>query len=123
MTIIGSVLHIIELVLIQSISFCLFVSHSSQYRILYTTAAPDVPFSQIDMPALSSTMKEGKVVSWLKAEGDAISAGEAIMVVESDKADMDVEAFEDGFLAAIITQEGDSGAVGAPVALIARERE
>lgn len=64
-------------------------------------------------------MKEGKVVSWLKAEGDPIAAGEAIMVVESDKADMDVEAFEDGFLAAIITAEGESGVVGAPVALIA----
>lgn len=84
---------------------------------------PDVEFSQIDMPALSSTMKEGKVVSWLKAEGDPISSGEAIMVVESDKADMDVEAFEDGFLAAIITEEGDSGAVGAPVALIAAEEK
>jgi pyruvate dehydrogenase E2 component (dihydrolipoamide acetyltransferase) len=83
------------------------------------SAAPDCEFSQIDMPALSSTMKEGKVVSWLKNVGDAISAGEAIMVVESDKADMDVEAFEDGFLAAIITNEGESGAVGAPVALIA----
>jgi pyruvate dehydrogenase E2 component (dihydrolipoamide acetyltransferase) len=86
-------------------------------------AAPDFEFSQIDMPALSSTMKEGKVVSWLKAEGDPISAGEAIMVVESDKADMDVEAFEDGFLAAIITGEGDVGAVGAPVALIAAEEK
>jgi pyruvate dehydrogenase E2 component (dihydrolipoamide acetyltransferase) len=75
------------------------------------------------MPALSSTMKEGKVVSWLKAEGDPISAGEAIMVVESDKADMDVEAFEDGFLAAIITAEGDSCTVGAPVALIASEEK
>ena len=84
-------------------------------------AAPDCEFSQVDMPALSSTMKEGKVVSWLKAEGDAISAGEAIMVVESDKADMDVEAFEDGYLAAIITEEGESSAVGAPVALIAAE--
>ena len=60
-------------------------------------------------------------MSWLKAEGDPISAGEAIMVVESDKADMDVEAFDDGFLAAIITGEGDSGAVGAPVALIAAD--
>ena len=84
-------------------------------------SAPDVEFSQIDMPALSSTMKEGKVVSWLKAEGDPISAGDAIMVVESDKADMDVEAFEDGFLAAIVTDEGDSVAVGSPVALIAAE--
>jgi pyruvate dehydrogenase E2 component (dihydrolipoamide acetyltransferase) len=75
------------------------------------------------MPALSSTMKEGKVVSWLKSEGDQIVAGEAIMVVESDKADMDVEAFEDGFLAAILTGEGESGAVGAPVALIATEEK
>ena len=84
-------------------------------------AEPECAFSKIDMPALSSTMKEGKVVSWLKTEGDPISAGEAIMVVESDKADMDVEAFEDGFLAAIITQEGETGAVGAPVALIAED--
>ncbi|KAL3823234.1 hypothetical protein ACHAXA_003513 [Cyclostephanos tholiformis] len=81
--------------------------------------APDVEFSQLDMPALSSTMKEGKVVSWLKSEGDAVGAGEAIMVVESDKADMDVEAFEDGFIAAIITGEGEAAAVGSPVALIA----
>ncbi|EED91679.1 dihydrolipamide s-acetyltransferase [Thalassiosira pseudonana CCMP1335] len=71
------------------------------------------------MPALSSTMKEGKVVSWLKGEGDSVEAGEAIMVVESDKADMDVEAFEDGYIAAIITGEGETANVGSPVALIA----
>jgi len=82
-------------------------------------SAPDCEFTRIDMPALSSTMKEGKIVSWLKAEGDSVSSGEAIMVVESDKADMDVEAFEDGFLAAIVTGEGESCAVGAPVAIIA----
>lgn len=82
-------------------------------------SAPDVEFSQLDMPALSSTMKEGKVVSWLKGEGDSVEAGDAIMVVESDKADMDVEAFEDGFIAAIITEEGESAKVGTPVALIA----
>lgn len=91
----------------------------SIYIPVAAAAVPDCSFSQIDMPALSSTMKEGKVVSWLKQEGDAIEAGEAIMVVESDKADMDVEAFEDGFLAAIITGEGDSALVGAPAALVA----
>jgi biotin carboxyl carrier protein len=74
--------------------------------------------SKITMPALSSTMKEGRVVSWLKNEGDAIEAGEAIMVVESDKADMDVEAFEDGFLAKIIVQEGEMAPVGEAVALM-----
>ena len=60
------------------------------------------------MPALSSTMKEGRVVSWLKDVGDSVEAGEAIMVVESDKADMDVEAFEDGFIAKILVGEGES---------------
>jgi len=76
---------------------------------------------KITMPALSSTMKEGRVVSWLKSEGDEIEAGEAIMVVESDKADMDVEAFEDGFLAKILTEEGEMAEVGAVVALVATE--
>ena len=98
----------------DAVSLCiLFLLHNS------TASAPDVEFSQLDMPALSSTMKEGKVVSWLKSEGDAVEAGEAIMVVESDKADMDVEAFEDGFLAKIVTQEGETAEVGAVVALIA----
>jgi pyruvate dehydrogenase E2 component (dihydrolipoamide acetyltransferase) len=77
--------------------------------------------SKITMPALSSTMKEGRVVSWIKSEGDAIKAGEAIMVVESDKADMDVEAFEDGFLAKIIVQEGEMALVGGAVALMAEK--
>jgi len=66
-------------------------------------------------------MKEGRVVSWLKNEGDEIEAGEAIMVVESDKADMDVEAFEDGILAKIIVGEGEMAPVGEAVALIASD--
>lgn len=75
------------------------------------------------MPALSSTMKEGKVVTWLKSEGDEIEAGEAIMVVESDKADMDVEAFEDGYLAKILVDEGEMAPVGDAVALIAASED
>ena len=79
--------------------------------------------TEVFMPALSSTMKEGKVVSWLKSEGDAIEAGEAIMVVESDKADMDVEAFEDGYLAKILVEEGGMVPVGDAVALIAASED
>ena len=51
------------------------------------------------MPALSSTMTRGKIVSWVKEEGDAISKGEAVVVVDQIKADMDVGSFYDGFLA------------------------
>eukprot|EP00285_Hemiselmis_virescens_P005740 CAMPEP_0173383634 /NCGR_PEP_ID=MMETSP1356-20130122/6197_1 /TAXON_ID=77927 ORGANISM="Hemiselmis virescens, Strain PCC157" /NCGR_SAMPLE_ID=MMETSP1356 /ASSEMBLY_ACC=CAM_ASM_000847 /LENGTH=151 /DNA_ID=CAMNT_0014338589 /DNA_START=12 /DNA_END=463 /DNA_ORIENTATION=- len=64
-------------------------------------------------------MKEGKIVQWTKDVGDKVSAGDVIMVVESDKADMDVEAFEDGFLAKILVPEGESAPVGSTVALIA----
>ncbi|KAL0326300.1 UNVERIFIED_CONTAM: pyruvate dehydrogenase complex, chloroplastic [Sesamum radiatum] len=60
---------------------------------------------EIFMPALSSTMTEGKIVSWVKSEGDKLSKGESVVVVESDKADMDVESFYDGYLAAIIVDE------------------
>jgi pyruvate dehydrogenase E2 component (dihydrolipoamide acetyltransferase) len=80
---------------------------------------PSFDFKEISMPALSSTMTSGKVVQWLKAKGDRVSAGEAVLVVESDKADMDVESFEEGILAAIITDEGESQAVGAAIGLLA----
>ena len=74
--------------------------------------------TDITMPALSSTMTEGKIVSWAKNVGDKVEAGEVLLVVESDKADMDVESYEDGYLAAIITPEGDSATVGSAVAII-----
>lgn len=71
------------------------------------------------MPALSSTMTEGKIVSWIKSEGDLLSKGESVVVVESDKADMDVETFYDGILAAIVVGEGETAPVGAPIGLLA----
>ncbi|XP_078447307.1 2-oxoacid dehydrogenases acyltransferase family protein [Wolffia australiana] len=74
---------------------------------------------EIFMPALSSTMTEGKIVSWMKSEGDKLSKGESVVVVESDKADMDVETFYDGFLAAIMVEEGAVAAVGSAIALLA----
>ncbi|PIN23339.1 Dihydrolipoamide acetyltransferase [Handroanthus impetiginosus] len=78
---------------------------------------------EIFMPALSSTMTEGKIVSWVKSEGDKLSKGESVVVVESDKADMDVESFYDGYLAAIIVDEGLSAAVGSTIALLAESEE
>lgn len=74
---------------------------------------------EVFMPALSSTMTEGKIVSWVKSPGDKIEKGETVVVVESDKADMDVESFYEGYLATIIVQSGESAPVGAAIALIA----
>ena len=83
------------------------------YRAAAVTMGPNV--AEIMMPALSSTMTEGKISQWLMNEGDKVSVGDMVLVVESDKADMDVESYEEGYLAAILTPEGESAAVGAPV--------
>ncbi|MGJ3252383.1 MAG: dihydrolipoamide acetyltransferase family protein [Elainellaceae cyanobacterium] len=74
---------------------------------------------EVFMPALSSTMTEGKIVSWVKSPGDKVEKGETVVVVESDKADMDVEAFYEGYLATIIVPADQVAPVGAPIALIA----
>ncbi|MBM5803813.1 MAG: 2-oxo acid dehydrogenase subunit E2, partial [Cyanobacteria bacterium K_DeepCast_35m_m2_155] len=72
----------------------------------------------IFMPALSSTMTEGKVVEWLKKPGDRVERGESVLVVESDKADMDVESFQEGFLAAVLIEAGGTAPVGETIGLI-----
>jgi len=74
---------------------------------------------EVFMPALSSTMTEGKIVSWVKSPGDKVEKGETVVVVESDKADMDVETFYEGFLAHIIVQAGETAPVGSAIAFIA----
>ncbi|HEY1906320.1 MAG TPA: pyruvate dehydrogenase complex dihydrolipoamide acetyltransferase, partial [Myxococcaceae bacterium] len=72
---------------------------------------------------LSPTMTEGKIVKWLKKEGDSISSGEAIAEVETDKSNLEVEAFDDGVLLKIIVPEGETGKVGAPIAVIGQKGE
>jgi pyruvate dehydrogenase E2 component (dihydrolipoamide acetyltransferase) len=74
---------------------------------------------EVFMPALSSTMTEGKIVSWVKSPGDKVEKGETVVVVESDKADMDVESFYEGYLAIITVPAGESAPVGAAIALVA----
>jgi pyruvate dehydrogenase E2 component (dihydrolipoamide acetyltransferase) len=72
----------------------------------------------IFMPALSSTMTEGKIVEWLKQPGDKVARGESVLVVESDKADMDVESFKEGYLAAVLMPAGSTAPVGETIGLI-----
>ena len=72
----------------------------------------------IFMPALSSTMTEGKIVEWLKQPGDKVARGESVLVVESDKADMDVESFQEGYLAAVLMPAGSTAPVGETIGLI-----
>ncbi len=70
------------------------------------------------MPKLSSTMEVGKVMSWDKSDGDKVEKGDTLLVVESDKADMDVEAFYEGYLV-IGVPVGESAECLTPIGYIA----
>lgn len=74
--------------------------------------------SEIVMPKLSDTMEEGKIIRWLKHPGDRVSRGDALAEVETDKADMVMEAFDEGILAEIRLKEGESAHVGATIAIL-----
>jgi pyruvate dehydrogenase E2 component (dihydrolipoamide acetyltransferase) len=77
--------------------------------------------TKIQMPKLSDTMEEGKILKWLKKEGDQVEQGEVIAEVESDKADMELEAFDSGTLLKIMVPEGKGAAVGKVIAIIGDE--
>jgi pyruvate dehydrogenase E2 component (dihydrolipoamide acetyltransferase) len=74
---------------------------------------------EVFMPALSSTMTEGKIVSWAKSPGDKVEKGETVVIIESDKADMDVESFYEGYLAVIAVPAGEAAPVGATIGYVA----
>ncbi|KAJ2523005.1 pyridoxine biosynthesis protein [Coemansia sp. RSA 2049] len=74
------------------------------------------------MPALSPTMTEGGIARWEKKEGESFSAGDLLLQIETDKAQMDVEAQDDGVLVKILQPEGTQNvAVNTPIAIIAEE--
>jgi pyruvate dehydrogenase E2 component (dihydrolipoamide acetyltransferase) len=77
----------------------------------------------VQLPALSPTMSEGKITRWLKKEGDTVSSGTAIAECETDKSNLEIEAYDDGTLLKIVVPEGTSAAVGATIAWIGKPGE
>ena len=73
----------------------------------------------ITMPALSDTMSNGRLVKWVKKSGDKINKGDVIAEVETDKAVMEVEAFQDGYLSGPLAAEGTEAPVGQTIGYIA----
>ncbi|MDR1571280.1 MAG: dihydrolipoyl dehydrogenase [Clostridiales Family XIII bacterium] len=73
----------------------------------------------IVMPKLGFNMDEGKLVTWYKAEGEAIGKGEPLFAIETDKTNIDVEATRDGIVRKLLVSEGDSIPVTLPIAIIA----
>ncbi|MFM8911162.1 MAG: biotin/lipoyl-containing protein, partial [Gemmatimonadota bacterium] len=79
--------------------------------------------TKVFMEALSPTMEEGRLVSWLKREGDAVKSGEVLAEVETDKAVMELTARGDGVLRKQVVAAGTTAAVGTLVGIIAAAEE
>ncbi len=79
---------------------------------------------QVLMPALSPTMTDGKLATWIKNEGDAVESGDILAEIETDKATMEVEAVDEGTLGKILVAAGTEGVlVNTPIAVILEEGE
>jgi pyruvate dehydrogenase E2 component (dihydrolipoamide acetyltransferase) len=74
--------------------------------------------SRVVMPKLSDTMEEGKILRWLKKEGDKVETGQTLAEVETDKATVEMEAYTNGTIRKLIAQEGDTIPIGAIIAVI-----
>jgi pyruvate dehydrogenase E2 component (dihydrolipoamide acetyltransferase) len=72
----------------------------------------------IEMPKLSDTMSEGTLLKWRKKEGDKVSQGDVLAEVETDKATMEMEAFDDGILHQFLVKEGTKVAIGTRLAML-----
>jgi pyruvate dehydrogenase E2 component (dihydrolipoamide acetyltransferase) len=79
--------------------------------------------TEIQLPALSPTMKEGKILKWLKNEGDKVSSGDAIAEVETDKSNLEVEVYDDGVLLKILVPAGEVAQVGSAIAVVGAKGE
>ena len=77
----------------------------------------------IEMPKLSDTMTVGTLVKWLKKEGDKVANGDILAEVETDKATMELESFDDGILLKQMVAEGEEVAVGIPIAAVGEKGE
>src|SRR5579863_5009252 len=72
----------------------------------------------VEMPKMGDTMEEGKILRWIKQEGDTVKKGESLAEVETDKVNIEIEAFASGVLRKILVPEGNSAPIGAGIALI-----
>ncbi len=74
--------------------------------------------AELNMPRLSDTMEEGTIGRWLKKPGDSVEKGDILLEIETDKATMELEAYESGTLQKIVVQEGETVPIGAVIAYI-----
>ena len=73
---------------------------------------------EIVMPRLSDTMERGTIARWLVHEGDTVKEGDILAEIETDKATMELSAYDEGVLLRILVQDGESAELGAPIAVV-----
>lgn len=78
---------------------------------------------EVTMPRLSDTMEQGTVVKWYVKEGDTVGSGDVIADIETDKATMELQSFDEGKIAKIVATEGDTVPIGSLICIIAGEGE
>ncbi|XP_041650614.1 pyruvate dehydrogenase protein X component, mitochondrial [Cheilinus undulatus] len=104
---------------------CLWATHPWQEQVRSFFQSPwflGVSALKVQMPALSPTMEEGNIVKWLKREGEAVAAGDALCEIETDKAVVTMESNDDGVLAKILMEEGSRNVrLGTLIALMVEE--
>ncbi|WP_344684754.1 biotin/lipoyl-containing protein, partial [Saccharopolyspora taberi] len=74
--------------------------------------------TEIQMPRLSDTMEEGVIANWHKKVGDKVSRGDVVAEIETDKAVMELEAYDDGVLEKVLVGEGETVPIGTPIAIL-----
>ena len=79
--------------------------------------------SQVIMPKLSDAMEEGRILQWLKKEGDRVQGGDVLASIETDKAEIELESFGAGVLRKILVAEGETVPVGKVIAIVAEPDE
>src|SRR5712664_1798877 len=72
----------------------------------------------VEMPKMGDTMEEGKILRWIKHEGDEVKKNDILAEIETDKVNIEIESFASGILRKILIAEGDSAPIGAPIAYI-----
>ncbi len=77
----------------------------------------------VEMPKMGDSMEEGKILRWIKQEGDTVKKGESIAEIETDKVTIEIEAFASGILRKILVPEGESAPIGVGIAYIGEANE
>uniref|UniRef100_A0A3P8SLV0 Dihydrolipoamide acetyltransferase component of pyruvate dehydrogenase complex n=1 Tax=Amphiprion percula TaxID=161767 RepID=A0A3P8SLV0_AMPPE len=110
---------------LSKLNKCLWATQPLQDRVRHFFQSPwmfGVSPLKVEMPALSPTMEEGSIVKWLKKEGEAVAAGDALCEIETDKAVVTMESNDDGVLAKILMEEGSRNVrLGTLIALMVEE--